>query len=227
MGSFKLFLGAATLLLSLVVADWQHRSRLDLSPSKLNITVPATSSEKGCPFIAPYPGHKGEGPVQPGVYIFRDNGDLVWSGVGYFVGWVAHFRTASWKNEPVLYAFQGELDALHERMYGNHAILNNDYETVKIVKAAHRKLLSTHEFRVVGDKSIPIEVPVPLPVDLSPWGGDEGQWWIVSNGFQEIDTETGQLIFEWYSFDHADKIDPKCWQASISCFNGIPLTPSP
>jgi len=90
---FRLLLPATTLLHTLIVADWQYRSQPDLSPPKLNITVPATSSEKGYLFIVPYPGHKGEGPVQPGAYIFRDNGDLVWSGVGYFAGWVAYFRT--------------------------------------------------------------------------------------------------------------------------------------
>lgn len=38
-------------------ADWQFRSRPDLAPPRLNITIPATSDvEKGYLFVAPFAG---------------------------------------------------------------------------------------------------------------------------------------------------------------------------
>ena len=78
-------LPAATLLLQLAHADWQFRSRPDLAPPRLNITIPATESvEKGYLFIAPFAGlpdtpTEQHGPRQAGPYIFRDDGDLIWS----------------------------------------------------------------------------------------------------------------------------------------------------
>jgi len=106
----------ASFLLSFVGADFQYISRPDLSPPRLNITIKANSTEKGYIFVAPYPAHEGEskGPSQSGAYIFQDNGDLIWSGVGHFGGWVAHFRTGVWKDEPVIFAFQGQFDVPHE-----------------------------------------------------------------------------------------------------------------
>jgi Arylsulfotransferase (ASST) len=209
----KSIFAVVSILLSAVGADSQYISRPDLSPPRLNITVPANSTEKGYIFIAPYPAHEGEskGPSQPGAYIFRGNGDLIWSGVGSFGGWVAHFRTGVWKDEPVIFAFQGFFDVPHGRGYGNHAILNSRYETIKISQpSGPLGLLSAHEFHIVNGTNVLIEVPIPVQTDLSPWGGDNGQQWIVSNGFQEINIETGELIFEWRSFDHVQKINPRC-----------------
>ncbi|KAL2865973.1 arylsulfotransferase family protein [Aspergillus lucknowensis] len=187
------------------LADWQYLSRPDLSPPKLNITVPAKSSvEAGYIFIAPYSGFEegSVGPEQPGAYIFRDNGDLIWSGIGYLAGYVANFGPTVVDGKPVLRAAQGLLDGSHGRMFGDHSILNDHYETVKVVRAASHHLVSVHEFEVVDGRSVLIEVPVPVPLDLSPFGGDEDQKWILSSGFQEIDIQTGELLFEWYSLDH-------------------------
>ncbi|GME45905.1 Secreted protein [Neofusicoccum parvum] len=72
--------------LPLAAADWQFKSRPDLAPPRLNVTIPAASTvESGYLFIAPFAGlpdtpSEQHGPRQAGPYIFRDNGDLVWSG---------------------------------------------------------------------------------------------------------------------------------------------------
>ncbi|KAH8693544.1 ASST-domain-containing protein [Talaromyces proteolyticus] len=194
-----------TALLPSALADWQYLSRPDLSPPRLNITIPATAAvDEGYLFVAPYSGFDqgSVGPDQPGAYIFRDNGDLVWSGYGYLAGWIADFAPTVVDGQSAIAAFQGILDARHGRMYGNHAVLNRHYETVQVVGTASHRLASCHEFRVVDGKSVLIETPVAQPADLTAYGAEEDQRWIVSNGFQEIDIQTGELIFEWYSTDH-------------------------
>lgn len=184
------YLAVLTAIVSVALADWQYLSRPDLSPPKLNITVPAHSSvEPGYLFIAQYPGFEegSAGPEQPGAYIFRDDGDLVWSSLGYLAGWIADFSPTTVHGKQVLRAFQGQLDGRHGRMYGDHSILDDHYNTVKIVRTASHRLVSCHEFQVVDDgKSVLIETPVSVPMDLSSLGGDEEQRWIVSNGFQGI-----------------------------------------
>ncbi|RSL63383.1 hypothetical protein CEP53_004457 [Fusarium sp. AF-6] len=214
---------AAAGLASFAAADWQYRSRPDLAVPRLNITVPADrdSVEKGYIFVTPYEGfadgHKG--PVQPGAYIFRDDGELVWSGLGYHSGWVANFVPDTWKGETYLRAFQGRLDGSHGRMFGYHVLLGKDYEVAKVVQAKSHRLTSAHEFRLVDGKTALIENPTPRIISLKPWGGDEGQNWIVSGGFQEVDIETGDVLFEWQSLDH---VDPKYSAFPLDFGAGLP-----
>ena len=175
-------------LLAPCLADWQFRSRPDLSPPRLNITVPADHSgvEKGYIFITPYDGFGPDaaGPQQPGAYIYHDDGELVWSGFGYSSGWFVNFRPDVWKGEPVLRGFQGLLDKVHGRMYGYHAIFINRYEIVKTSLTGGHRLVSAHEFNIVDGKTVLIEIPISKPIGLKKWGGAQGQDWIVSGGFQ-------------------------------------------
>ena len=93
----------------LVAADWQFRSRPDLAPPRLNITIPAADAvEKGYLFVTPFEGYRDvwrHGPRQPGPYIFRDNGDLVWSGYSIYSIWASNFQAGRWKGEDVLFGF--------------------------------------------------------------------------------------------------------------------------
>jgi hypothetical protein len=154
----------------------------------LNITVPAKVDhvEKGLIFVAPYHGfgESAHGPTQPGAYIYRDDGELVWSGSGYHAGWVANFVPDIWNGKPYLRAFQGRLDGTHGRMYGHHTLLNRNYEVAKVVGVGSHKLVSAHEFRLVDGQSALIETPIPRTVSLERWGGNDDQRWIVSGGFQ-------------------------------------------
>ncbi|KAJ5107414.1 hypothetical protein N7456_004089 [Penicillium angulare] len=192
-------------VIGLASADWQFLSRPDLAPPKLNITVPASlQTESGYIFLSPKAaGFEGSvGPEQPAPYIFRDDGDLIWSGVGYYCGYVIDFGVVSLNDTPVLRAFQGSIDGVHVRMTGHHAILDNRYQLIRTVKAASHRLASGHEFNVIDGRSALIEIRLPVLTNLSAYGGDEEQQWIVSSGFQEVNIQTGELIFEWYSFDH-------------------------
>ncbi|KAJ5946473.1 hypothetical protein N7454_003312 [Penicillium verhagenii] len=213
-----------SLVLPIVSADWQYLSRPDLAPPVLKITVPAApGTESGYIFVAPKQGTGTDaalyGPEQPGPYIFRDDGDLVWSGVGYFSGYIIDLGVVVIDGEPALRAFEGSLDAQHVRMNGHHSVLDNRYQNVAVVGAASHRLVSGHEFNVIDGKTALVEVTVPVPTDLSIYGGDEGQQWIISSGFQglalqdihtgdiqliltEIDIHTRELIFEWYCLDH-------------------------
>ncbi|KAJ6102915.1 hypothetical protein N7486_005342 [Penicillium sp. IBT 16267x] len=177
-------------LTQLASADWQYLSRLDLAPPALNITVPATpQAETGYIFSSAKggPGSEvsGNGPEQPGPHIFRDDGDLVWSGVGYYGGYVINFGVIKVDGEPALRAFEGTLDPPHTRMNGYHAVLNNEYQTIDVVRAASHRLVSGHEFEVVDGKTVLVETLLPVPTDLTAYGGDDGQQWVISSGFQD------------------------------------------
>ncbi|OQE21405.1 hypothetical protein PENFLA_c014G00097 [Penicillium flavigenum] len=187
--------------LNLASADWQFLTRPELSPPKLNITVPASQTAAGYIFISPKEQLGYVGPEQPAPYIYREDGELIWSGVGYYNGYVVDFGVVHVNGTPVLRAFQGtRVNGLPT--FGYHTILDNHYQTVNVVHAASHKIALVHEFQVVDGGSALIEVGPPILKDLSAFGGDEEQKWITSAGFQEIDLATGELLFEWYMLDH-------------------------
>ncbi|CAK7204113.1 hypothetical protein SEUCBS139899_006867 [Sporothrix eucalyptigena] len=199
-------------LAGLASANFEFRSRPDFAIPHLNITTPRKTDalEKGLLFIAQYPGfttgpdNVALGPTQPAAYIFRDDGELVWSGVGYHAGWVANFVPVVWNGKPYLRAFQGALDPVHGRMFGFHSLLDQHYQHAKILQPGAHRWASAHEFNVINEKTALIEIPLPVVTSLKPWGGADDQIWVLSSGFQEIDIESGEVVFEWHSFDHVD-----------------------
>ncbi|KAH8896889.1 hypothetical protein GQ53DRAFT_792100 [Thozetella sp. PMI_491] len=219
-------LGVLTLIAPTVRADWQFVSRPDLSPPLMNISIPAGEDvAKGYIFVTPYRGFiqsEGlDGPEQPGAYIFRDSGDLVWSSIGIMDGWVGNFQVTRWRGEEVLQAFQGTLDSFHGHGYGHPTLLNRHYESIREVRPANHRIISIHEFRVVDEKSALTEIYQPTAIDLSPYGGKPDQQWIADAIIQEFDIATGKLIFEWRSLDHVDPGDSKISLTSGAAFNGI------
>ncbi|KAF1962788.1 hypothetical protein CC80DRAFT_487258 [Byssothecium circinans] len=198
----------AAAILQFVAADWQFKSRSDLAPPRLNITIPAADNvASGYLFVAPFAGYAdtaGEqhGPRQAGPYIFRDDGDLVWSGYGIYSIWSTNFQAAKWKGEDVLFSFEGDHNAGYGHGHGHTTIMNKHYETIRELRAGNHKLTDKHEFHVISDNTAVIQVYQPVPRDLTPWGASEEQQWIVNAIFQELDITTGELLFEWTSLDH-------------------------
>ncbi|KAK3381706.1 ASST-domain-containing protein [Podospora didyma] len=211
--NYTIAAAAAALLstLSPVLANWQYRSRPDLSPPRLNITIPAHDDvAPGYLFVAPYSAFDGRasGPEQPTAYIFHNDGDLVWSSLGYLAGWVANFfQAVPYQGRPVLQASHGSLDPFHGHGYGTVALLDHSYSPVATLQSLH-KLVSIHEFRIVGEKTALVEVSQPIPYDLRPYGGNESQQWIVDGIWQELDIETGKLLFEGHSLDSQESVIP-------------------
>ncbi|RAQ45711.1 hypothetical protein AFGD_005743 [Aspergillus flavus] len=197
-----------TALLPLAAADWQFRSRPDLAPPRLNITIPAAPDvEKGYLFVAPFAGFSDDagemhGPRQAAPYIFRDDGELVWSGYGYYSIWATNFQKARWKGKDILFSFEGDHNAGYGHGHGHTTILDQHYETIRELRAGNHKLTDKHEFHIINEETALIQIYQPIPRDLTRWGASPEQQWIVNAIFQELDIETGELLFEWSSLDH-------------------------
>lgn len=177
-------------LLTLTTADWQYRSRSDLAPPRLNITIPATKDvEPGYLFIAPFaslPDTSSEqhGPRQAGPYIFKDNGDLVWSGYGIYSIWSTNFQAGRWKGKDVLFSFEGDHNAGYGHGHGHVTMLDQHYETIRELRAGNHKLVDKHEFEIVNEETGLIQVYQPVPRDLTRWDAGPDQQWIVNAIFQ-------------------------------------------
>ena len=177
-------------LFSTVSADWQYKSRPDLAPPNLNITVPASRPvSPGYIFVAPYSWLSWAetppfGPLQPAPYIFTSSGELVWSGFGYFGGWGTNFQASRWKGQDVIFGFEGSRNALHGHSHGHAKILNSSYETIKEVRGGRHQVLDLHEFHIIDEKTVVVEIYHPVPFDLHAHGAPPRSQWIVDARFQ-------------------------------------------
>ncbi|KAI0888114.1 ASST-domain-containing protein [Annulohypoxylon maeteangense] len=202
------FIGVALTLSRPIAADWQFKSRSDLAPPRLNITIPATKDvEKGYLFVAPFAGFpdtptEQHGPRQAGPYIFRDNGDLIWSGYGIYSIWSTNFQASRWRGKDILFSFEGDHNPGYGHGHGHITIMDNHYETIRELRAGNHKLVDKHEFHVVNEETGLIQIYQPVARDLTNWGGSTEQQWIVNSIIQELDIATGKLLFEWASLDH-------------------------
>ncbi|KAI1472716.1 ASST-domain-containing protein [Daldinia caldariorum] len=207
----SIFLLETALVLALstpAVADWQLKSRSDLAPPRLNITIPATEDvERGYLFVAPFAGFpdtptEQHGPRQAGPYIFRDDGDLVWSGYGIYSIWSTNFQPARWRGKDILFSFEGDHNPGYGHGHGHITIMDNHYETIRELRAGNHKLVDKHEFHIVNEETGLIQIYQPVARDLTAWGESHEQQWIVNSIVQELDIATGKLLFEWASLDY-------------------------
>jgi hypothetical protein len=171
-----------------VLADTTYRSRPDLSPPHLNITIPCGNRcEAGYLFLSPFttygdPDDRVSYQVAP--YILDNSGDLVWSGFGYYAGWTGNLQAARYQGQDVLFSFEGLHNGNHGHGHGHHTLLGNHYETVKVVRAGGHHVSDKHEFAIVGEKTALFQIYEPVQRDLAAYGGDDEQTWIVDARFQ-------------------------------------------
>ncbi|OQE45874.1 hypothetical protein PENCOP_c001G03545 [Penicillium coprophilum] len=197
-----------------------YRSRPDLAPPRLNITIPATNPNGSeYVFIAPY--SMGGTIERPGPYIYRKDGDLVWAGTGYYAGFVADFHPTMYHGETVLQAFQGNMDSSHGEGFGQHVLLDQSYQHVATSTAGNHRVSSIHEFNVIRGETALIEVFYTTPVNLSAYGGNDSQTWLGNGIFQENDIATGELIFEWNALEHVDPSESLVTLGSTKANSGL------
>jgi len=173
----------ATSSLPQTSTDNYYRSRPDLVPPQLNITVPATNSN-GSEYIFIAPSSMGGTLERPGPYIYRKDGDLIWAGTGYYAGFVANFHPTTYQGKPVLQAFQGNMNNFPGEGFGQHVLLDQSYQHVVTSTASNHRVSSIHEFNVIRGETALIEVFHTTPANLSVYGGNSSQQWLGNGIFQ-------------------------------------------
>jgi hypothetical protein len=155
-------------------------------------------------FFAPYRN------LDPGPYIYDNWGNLVWSGAAQSGPKTAHApRVCQYKGEDHLCYFQGEQHQGFARGHG--VIMNKNYKIVKTVESSGAGAsMDMHEFKMTpfsdGTTTL-ITVYQPRQYDLTTnprFNVERGMGWIVEGVFQEVEIETGKVVFEWRSLDHVD-----------------------
>ncbi|KAJ5617577.1 hypothetical protein N7537_002691 [Penicillium hordei] len=178
---------------------------------KWNVTYydrPDLEVAPGYWFVAPYHLNQGEPktnrwtPCQIGPYIFDYKGDLVWAGSCEF-------------NNQNVYDFQ-VVDTIDEKPYltmlvqenfanresdGSAIIYNNEYKLVHSVPRPGATI-DNHEFYLKEPPNALLITHKNEDMTLADFGHPERQVSIRTNGFIELDINTGKYLFEWFSGDH-------------------------
>jgi hypothetical protein len=141
----------------------------------------------------------------PGPMILDGSGNLIWSEDDY--GETANLKVQRYKGQDYLTMWSGEKAATSGR--GVYFMLDSTYEVVKMIKAHGEGVFGDlHEFKITPQGTGLLTVYNTTSADLTGmglWRGSDG--WIVDTIFQEIDIETGDLLFQWRASDHFDPID--------------------
>ena len=169
---------------------WVFRSRPDLSPSAVDVAARAHDTAAGYVFVAPEEGVAG----QAGSMILDDRGQVVWfRPLQGPHGRAMNLKVQSYRGRPVL--------TWIETVPGEYVIFDDSYREIARLTAGNGHSGDHHEFLISPQDTALITIYNAVPRDLSSVGGPkDGLAW--QGILQELDIETGEVLFEWHSIDH-------------------------
>jgi hypothetical protein len=128
--------------------------------------------------------------------IIDNNGQLVWFGKGRSA---RDFKMQYYKGRPVLTWWEGKV--AQGRGGGEYVIFDGSYDEISRVRAGNGYRGDPHGFLITPEATALLTSYEEVSMDLSAVGGPvDGAVW---DGIaQEIDIETGELLFEWHSLEH-------------------------
>jgi hypothetical protein len=128
--------------------------------------------------------------------IIDDVGQLVWYGK---YGSARDFKVQNYQGSPVLTWWEGIV--VHGHGIGEYVIFDSSYREIGRVRAGNGFRGDLHEFLISPQDTALLTAYVPARTDLSPIGGPRyGAVW--DSIVQEVEIETGRVLFEWHSLEH-------------------------
>jgi Arylsulfotransferase (ASST) len=172
-------------------------SRPDLTPPKVTLHHVAPGHNLQYLFL----GIANSGPGQGGAMIMDTSGELVWFApdTGPHASKM-DFQPQIYRGRPVLTWFEGRVVA---GGYGEGVakIADSSYQITHTIHAHNGLQVDEHEFNISPRGTALVSAFHKQPHDLSKLGGPK-RGWLLSCQAQEIDIESGALLFSWDSLDH-------------------------
>ena len=170
-----------------------YRSRPDLTPPAVLVQVPAGAVAPGLLFCTPSNGSGHDGPA-----IFTNDGELVWlrpdSGTQ-----VTNFNVIQFAGQPALAWWEGIVNGGIGT--GDVVVTDRSYREIARVRAGNGRRADLHEFQVTPSGTALLLADAGVPATSAPGGaGLNGQ--VLDCAVQEIDLQTGAVLFEWHTADH-------------------------
>src|SRR5918994_3643716 len=168
---------------------WRFRSRPDLSPPPVEVSTQAHDTAPGYIFVAPQMSQAGQG----GSMIVDDRGEVVWFRPLQGRQGRAHdLKVQTYRGEPVL---------TWTEKPGEYVIFDDSYREIKRFHAGNGYRGDHHEFLITSHDTALLTIFHRVSSDLSSVGGPE-EGMVLEGIAQEVDIETGEVLFEWHSLDH-------------------------
>ncbi|MGH7691832.1 MAG: arylsulfotransferase family protein [Candidatus Dormibacteria bacterium] len=165
-----------------------------LRPPALAVSKASPTTAQGDIFLTPVPSSGQAGPM-----IVNGKGELVWFDPLPQGEMAADLRVQSYRGQPVLTWFQGDLVDGHG--VGEFKIMNDRYQTLRTVSAVEGYSADLHEFLLGPDQTAWLAAYSTVGWNLAPEGGPSlGA--VYDCVVQELDLRTGNVLFEWHSLDH-------------------------
>ncbi|CAG7931373.1 unnamed protein product [Penicillium olsonii] len=164
----------------------------DEESPKLEVSPPGAQCDPRYTFLAP----RGDSIAHPGPMILDSAGELVWT--QWNSGTTQDFKVQQYKGERYLTYWQGDTDDNYGR--GSWYMLDSTYTQRRVVSPVGMYDGDLHDFQITPNDTALLMIYDPVPVDLSPLGGPE-LGWMYDGVFQEVDLETGELLFQWRASD--------------------------
>lgn len=158
----------------------------------VNLVKSSSKCEDGYTFIEP----RGDSVPHAGPIILDNDGNLVWMEAKY--GQAMDVKVQTYKGNDYITFWHGGDSGWFGRGY--YLMLDSSYNIFKNVTAAGELDGDLHEFQITEQGTALLTAYDTKPIDLTAYGVENGQ--IIDSLFQEIDLETGELIFQWRASDH-------------------------
>ena len=164
------------------------RSRPDLTPPVMSVT-----KARGAALA---PGHlfvTAGGPL-----ILDDQGSPIW--VHPLTGKAAtNLRVQTYHGQPVLTWWEGQTSVGYGA--GEYVIADTSYRELRRVRAGNGEQGDLHEFVITPQGTALFSVYANASADLTPVGRS-GSGPVLQGIVQEVDIDSGAVVFEWRSLDH-------------------------
>ncbi|KAI1259051.1 Arylsulfotransferase-domain-containing protein [Xylariaceae sp. FL1019] len=148
---------------------------------------------------------KGKLVPNPGATIFDAKGELVWADEN--LGVVFNLQIQTYQGEEYLTFWSSPEGSTHGYGRGTYYMLDSSYEVFRKIEPKGEGLKGDlHEFKLTDAGTILVTIYSPVPGSLSSLGGPT-EGWVLDCLFQEIDLETGELLFEWSAITNLEVTD--------------------
>src|SRR5579862_433254 len=167
-------------------------------PPAVTVTTPAAGTAPGLVFVAPILA--GSTTIPPGHYgplILDNDGEPVWF-LPLESEVAQNLRVQWWRGHDVLTWYEGPAASTYG---GSCVIFDSTYRELKRVHGGNGYSCDLHEFLITDRDTALISIYNEVTTSLSPIG-DPTSGLVVEGIVQELDIDTGRVLFEWHSLDH-------------------------
>lgn len=210
---------------------WSFVSAPALHPMKVTVNVNKPGTASGLLFVAPYTSFEATMIGQTGALIMDQAGNPVWfRPLDSIYKQNTDFRVQCYKGKPVLTMWQGTISGTQSANPNLPAgdpepgsyfqIINQNYKVIKKLTAQKGFTADVHEFTITKQNTALFTAVKQVSADLTPYGGPEDGYFD-NYSIQEVDLNTGQLLFFWNVLAHVNPADSMLPASSATSSNNI------